>query len=345
MKIGLVSSTAPFVRGGGRFIVEWLASMLVETGHDVETIWIPSAEDPRDILRDMAVFRLVDIQNSFDRVITFRPPAHAIHHKHKIVWFIHHHRAFYDLWNTEYCGVPDTAYWRSVRGLLMNADRNALQEAKAVFSNSKVVANRLLHFNKINSEVLYPPVFSPERFHNEAWGDEIVCVCRVEPHKRQHLLIEAMKHVRTPVRLRLIGEATDKSYVLLLRSSIRLHGLSEKVALDIGWIDEEEKIRLLSTALAATYIPFDEDSYGYPTIEAAHARKGTVSVMDSGGVREFVNDGETGLLTSPDPEAIAGAFDRLWTDRQSARRFGNAAHDKISRMNITWENVLARLLS
>src|SRR5476649_1214621 len=111
MKIGLVSSTVPFVRGGYRFIVQWLASKLVEAGHNVEAIWIPSAEDPRDILQDMAVFRLVDIENSFDRIITLRPPAHAIHHRHKIVWFIHHYRTFYDLWNTEYCGVPDTAYW------------------------------------------------------------------------------------------------------------------------------------------------------------------------------------------------------------------------------------------
>jgi glycosyltransferase involved in cell wall biosynthesis len=345
VKIGLVSSTVPLVQGGGRFIVDWLAAKLSHAGHRVEIVWIPYTDELQFMFSEMTAFRLLDLESSFDRVITFRPPAHVVRHSAKIVWFIHHIRFFYDLWGSPYCPVPDTAYWHSFRRKLMAADTNALREAKAVFTNSKVVAKRLRDFNRIEGEVLYPPVIEPERFFNEVWGDEIICVCRLEHHKRQHLLIEAMRHVRTPVTLRLAGDSLDSSYVDSLKQMIAQFRLEQKVTIDRRWISEAEKASLLATALACAYVPLDEDSYGYPTIEAAHACKATVSVSDGGGVLEFIQDGHNGLLVSPDPLAVAEAFDRLWQDRFLARRLGEAANRHIGDMKITWEHVLERLLA
>ncbi len=193
----------------------------------------------------------------------------------------------------------------------MKADTNSLKEARTVFTNSKVVADRVLRFNRLASEVLYPPVIAPERFYNETWGGEIVCICRMEPHKRQHLLIDAMHHVRTRVRLRLAGVSLDADYVRRLTDMVRQYRLQDKVTIDHRWISEGEKLSLLSTALASAYAPFDEDSYGYPTVEAAHASKATIALLDGGGVLEFIKDNENGILAAPDPKAIAEAFDRL----------------------------------
>src|SRR5262252_1734814 len=122
MKIGLVSSAVPLIQGGGRFIVDWLALKLVEAGHRVETIWLPQSEESECLFSQMLAFRLIDLNESCDRIITFRPQAHLVSHHTKIVWFIHHIRKFYDLWQTEYCGIPDTEYWRSFRQTLMAAD-------------------------------------------------------------------------------------------------------------------------------------------------------------------------------------------------------------------------------
>ncbi len=69
----------------------------------------------------------------------------------------------------------------------------------------RTVSDRLRQFNDIESEVLYPPLQDPERFRSDGYGDEIVCVSRIEHHKRQHLLIEALSHTKTPVKLRLCG--------------------------------------------------------------------------------------------------------------------------------------------
>jgi glycosyltransferase involved in cell wall biosynthesis len=345
MKIGLVSSAVPLINGGGRFIAEWLETELRGRGHQVETVLIPSADNPETVLQQMLAFRTINLSDAYDLVITFRPPAHVVQHPNKVVWFIHHLRQFYDLWGTPYCSVPDTAPGRALRAQIFSADNFALNEAKRVFTNSRVVKDRLAHFNAIDAEVLYPPVLAPERFRSGAYGDEIVSVCRLESHKRQHLLVEALRHTRTPVRLRLCGAGSSPAYALDLKKTAKRLGVTDRVSIENRWITEEEKVDLLETALASAYVPFDEDSYGYPTIEAAHARRCTISVSDSGGVPEFVTDGVNGFITSPEPKAIAEAFDRLHADRAFARRMGESANERVSVLGIDWDTAIGKLLS
>src|SRR5436309_2716783 len=110
MKFGLVSSCVPLVNGGARFIINWLAKNLEDAGHQAETILIPQTDEPETLLQQTTAFRLLDLDDRFDRVVTFRPPAHVVRHRAKIVWFIHHIRFFYDLWDTPYNTMPRTAY-------------------------------------------------------------------------------------------------------------------------------------------------------------------------------------------------------------------------------------------
>ena len=344
MKIGLVSSIAPLVDGGGRFIVEWLASRLSDSGHQVETVFIPFVDDPSSLMRQMTAFRMLRL-DACDRIVTFRPPAHLVQHRHKIIWFIHHLRSLYDLWDTPYCSIPHNPAGEALRTAIHAADTRALREARHVFTNSLVVRNRLKQFNDIDGRVVYPPVKEPARFTCKGWGDEIVIVCRISAHKRQHLAIEAMKWVRTPVRLRIAGTGIEPEYMTRLEKLIADNDLEDRVSLEYRWISEDEKASLLSDCLAAVYLAFDEDSYGYSTIEAAHARKATIGLSDGGGISEFVVDGVNGLVVRPEPQAIAAAFDRLWADRAFAQRLGEAAHSRIDELNINWDTVLRMMLS
>jgi len=344
MKVALVSSAIPLVLGGGRFIVEWLASKLSDSGHHVETIFIPFVDDPSSLIRQMTAFRMLNL-DACDRVITFRPPAHLVQHRHKIVWFIHHLRSLYDLWDTPYCNIPHNPAGEALRAAVHAADTRALREAKHVFTNSRVVRNRLKQFNGLEGQVVYPPVKEAERFACNDWGDEIVIICRVSRHKRQHLAIEAMKWVRTPVRLRIAGTGIEPEYMAHLEELISDADLKGRVSLEYRWISEDEKASLLGDCLAAVYLAFDEDSYGYPTVEAAHARKATIGLSDGGGISEFVADGINGLVVDPEPQAIAAAFDRLWADRALARRLGEAAHARIDELGINWDSVLRMMLS
>ncbi len=100
---------------------------------------------------------------------------------------------------------------------------------------------------------------------------------------------------------------------------------------------------ILSGALASAYVAFDEDSYGYPSLESSHARKAILTTTDSGGVLELVSDGVNGFVCEPTARALAEAMDRLFLDRELARRMGQAAQDRVRELKINWDHVIERL--
>ena len=345
MKIVVASSFVPFVHGGGQFIVDWLEQTLIEHGHDVERFYLPFVDRPEDLFDQIFAFRLIDVSASCDRLIAIRPPAHVIPHPNKVLWFIHHIRSLYDLWDSPYRFVPDNPSGRALRDAVLGLDTRTIREARHVYTNSQVVANRLRHFNGIDATPLYPPIFAPERFRNDGYGDEIVVICRIEPHKRQWLLVEAMRHVKTGVRLRLCGTGMNAGHLNAIRANISQHGLEATVIYEDRWITEDEKVERLAPALAVAYLPQDEDSYGYCSLEAAHAGKPVLTTDNSGGVLELVIDGVNGLIVPPDPLALAQAMDRLFLDRALTRRMGDANRQRLSELRIDWHTVVTSLTS
>jgi glycosyltransferase involved in cell wall biosynthesis len=290
------------------------------------------------MLQQIAAFRLIDLSDAGDRLIAFRPPSYVIQHPHKMLWFIHHIRVFYDLWDTPF-GAPHTAENDAIRRSLVELDTRTIGEARKVYTNSKVVSDRLQKFSGIASEPLYPPVFDAERFRHEGYGDEILVVNRVEPHKRPALMIDAMKYVRTPVRLRLCG-AGSAEYSSNIERQISEAKLGDRVTFENRWISDEEKIDLYADALAVAYVPIDEDGIGYPTCEAAHSHKPVITATDSGATLEFVTDGENGFVVEPDPVAVAEAMDRLYRDRALAKRLGDANLARLSERGLNWDRVV-----
>ena len=343
MRIALCSTFVPFIKGGARNIVEWLQIMLERDGHTVERIYLPEHDSPDTLVQQMAAFRWIDL-SAADRIICFRPQSHLIPHPNKILWFIHHLRVFYDLWGSAY--APENSIQnRRFRETLIALDNQALGEARSIFTNSREVSDRLKSFNNVNSEVLFPPIFEPDRFFRRDFNDHIVCICRLEHHKRQHLLIEALRFTKSPVKLLLRGSSGATSYPLFLRQLISDYGLGDRVSLDDQWIEESEKIEVLADCLAAAYIPLNEDSYGYPSLEAAHSRKAVLTTSDAGGVLELVQDGINGKVTEPEPKALAAAMDALYFDRRSAKRMGEDNNGRLSELSISWSHAINRLLS
>jgi glycosyltransferase involved in cell wall biosynthesis len=343
MRLVLFSSYVPFVNGGGRFIVEWLEEKLLERGHEVERVYLPFSDDPKDLLWQMTAFRLVKIDGA-DRVICFRPPSHLLQHPNKVLWFIHHLRGFYDLWNRD-GAPPHTRYYKALRRAIFQADRVALNEARAVFANSRVVQKRLKKFNDVNSSVLYPPLLDPTAYCNRGQGDEVVYVSRLGRYKRQHLLVEAVAHAKTAVTARICGDVPDGVYGKeLLRLASKL-GVANRVSVENRWISEEEKRDILGRSLAVAYFPLDEDSYGYPSLEAAHSQKPVITTTDAGGVLEFVAHEHNGLVCDPNPKAVAEALDRLYNDRELAKALGNKAAETVKELHISWDTVIDSLLA
>ncbi len=347
MKIILASSTNVFVRGGATFFVDWLADALKARGHQVDTILLPVSEEPDALLEQMMAFRLIDLSQHGDRLITVRTPSHLLRHPNKVSWFIHHYRGAYDLWGTRYQTLPNSPEGIACREAIVSADNRGLGECVRIFSNSEVVKSRLRKFNSLEAEVLYPPLPENNPFRPGPYGDYLLLFCRVAHHKRQWLAIESLRHSRTAVRLVIAGPADPDAaaYVDELRVLIDRYGLGNRVTLLARWIPDEEKTALFANCLGVLYFPFDEDSYGYPSLEAHASHKAVLTTSDSGGTLELIEDGRNGLVTPSDPEQIGEAMDRLFADRDWARRMGEAGPERMRELGIHWDHIAGRLLA
>lgn len=338
-----MSTIVPFVIGGGELIVDWLNKKLIEYGFSSESIKIPFQPCYTEMLQQMLAIRLLDLTEYCDKLIAIRTPSYLIKHPDKVLWFIHHHRGAYDLWGTPYQDIPNTPEGLEIRDAIISADNLAFGEASKIYTNSKVISDRLKRFNGVNSEILYPPLMDSEKYHSGEFGKYIFYPSRMNGHKRQHLAIEAMQYTRSNVKLIVAGSPYPSEYSLRLEEIVREKKLTNKVKIISKWITDESKIELLANCLGCVYIPVDEDSYGYVSLEAYHSKKPVITCSDSGGTLEMVEDGINGFVCSADPKAIAESFDRLEFDRESARKMGQAGCDKIIAMGISWDNVVEKL--
>jgi len=342
VKIIIASTIVPFIEGGGTFIVDWLEQQLREYGHQVDTVKIPFSPDYKETLSQITALRLYNLEDMCDRLICIRRPAYQIPHPNKYLWFIAHFREIYDLWETEYDYLPKNSETLAIRELIMRSDDHAFSEAKKIYTNSKIMSSRLLKFNAVHSEPLYPPILKPERFRNGGYGDYIYYASRINRTKRQLLAVQAMKHTKTDVKLLLTGKAEDPAYTKEITDCINENRLDDKVTIINKWITEEQKIKHLAECLAAIYIPFDEDSYGYPTLEAHHSNKAVITCTDSGGTDELIIHNENGLILEPNPEALAECFDMLYENKQIAEKYGAKGLERIKTLDISWDNVIRR---
>ncbi len=348
MRVAVLHPQTAFVRGGAETHAETLVRALREQGHDADLVqiagkWYP----PVELTHQMAVWRSFDITESnglkVDAVIALKFPAYLAQHERKIVWLIHQHRTAYELWDhRDYADLKRQEDGPAVRDLVWRADRVALGEAKRVFTNSRNVRDRLWNSLRIPADVLYHPSPLAERLLATPpgpYGDAIVFPSRMESMKRQTLAVEAMQHVKTGVRLVLVGRGPDEDE---LRERVRRLGLEDRVRFEIA-ISDDRLVELYDGALGVFYGPFDED-YGYVTIEGFAASRPVVTLADSGGPLEFVTDGETGLVVPPEPAAIAEAFDRLFRDRAASERMGGAGNTLVRSEMPAWPEIVARLL-
>ncbi len=169
------------------------------------------------------------------------------------------------------------------------------------------------------------------------YGGYILSLNRLDAAKRIGLLLEALAHA-PGVKAVIAGTGPEADN--LKRQASRL-GIANRVEF-VGFVSDEEASRLYSNARAVYYAPVDED-YGYGTIEAFQAARPVVTTDDAGGVLEFVKDGVTGLVTPPEPAAIALSLQRLVASQDDAERMGRAGQEKIR--DITWDRVADALLA
>jgi glycogen(starch) synthase len=163
----------------------------------------------------------------------------------------------------------------------------------------------------------------PPEVGEEADPPEVLYVGRLSPEKGIEELVEATRGLNLVVA----GDGP----------------LRHLVPDALGFVPRPELEPLYARAAVAVF-PSRIEGFGVACAEAmAHGRAVVASAV--GGLRDLVQDGETGLLVPPgDPKALRTAIDRLLADEDLRRRLGLAAREHVTAL-CSWERVADETLA
>jgi glycosyltransferase involved in cell wall biosynthesis len=334
----------PFVHGGAEELFNHLVRNLQLAGAEAEGVRIPFTWNPPErIIDEMLIARNIRLWN-VDRVIALKFPSYLVPWDDKILWILHQYRQAYDLFDAGHSNIQPDAQGEKIINTIRTADNLAFAEARGIFTNAPVTAQRLLHYNGVASDILRPPINDPELFRGGESSGYILATGRINAGKRQHLLISALRYA--PDAKLVIAGPPDRSEDgrHLLRLAIDA-GVDDRVKFELRLLGRSELAGLVNGAVAIAYLPFEEDSLGYCTMEALHAGKAVVTANDSGGVLDIIKDGETGIVAAPNPEAFGQALSRISGDRALASRLGDQGRAAFAEMKLSWPATISRLLS
>jgi SAM-dependent methyltransferase len=164
-------------------------------------------------------------------------------------------------------------------------------------------------------------------------------LCRLVPHKRVELVLEAWRAaaLEIPGRLIVAGDGPELENLRSLASSIPRVDI-------VGRVTDEEKWRLLGQSWAIVSAAHHE-GWGLTAMEAAVA--GTPSLaVDAPGVRDAIVDGSTGVLVHAEGDKVPHALARAWVDlaenAEMRETLGAAARERSSTFG--WEGTVDRWL-
>lgn len=372
----------PYHVGGAENLWRGLQDHINEqTPHQAELIKLPSREHSFwDLVDSYRRFAELDL-TGFDVVVSGKYPAWMVDHPNHVCYMLHRLRGLYDSYH--YFGLPEAppATPGPVTDLLsaMRAGRDQrdalpevfdrldrLRDARGLpdelFAFPGPLIRAIVHFldgvglsprairrfGAISSTVRDRPGYFPPgedvfvahpatavRGLSGKGGSYLFTASRLDNSKRVDLLVRAMAHVRRRVELRIAGSGPEEE-------ALRALAAGDDRIMFCGRVPEPELARLYAGARAVGFVPHAED-YGYITLEAMLAGKPVITCTDSGGARELVDEGVTGLIAKPDPAALAAAIDQLWASRRTARQMGRAARTRATR--ISWDAVVEELVA
>jgi phosphatidyl-myo-inositol dimannoside synthase len=183
--------------------------------------------------------------------------------------------------------------------------------------------------------------------HGVAGRPLIVCVSRLVPRKGQDVLIRAMSRIRGHVpdpALLLVGDGPYRPK--LERLAARAPEGSVVFAGQVGEADLPRYYRagdVFAMPCRNRFGGLEVEGWGNVFIEAAATGRSVV-VGDSGGARESLVPGTTGLLVDgADDAAVADAVGELLSDPARADAMGHAGRGRVER-DFTWSRAAAELV-
>lgn len=320
------------IQGGAELFHQRLYETFCKYVPKVDLIKVPCCEYTfEDILDGYQSCYDLDL-SQYDGVISSKAPTFAVTHPNHVCYLMHTVRVFYDMFD-EICGDPENV---TRQKLLFRLDKELLSKprTKAVYSIGHEVTERSLKFTGTPSTPLHPGITSTGFYCGE-YLDYIYVPGRLHKWKRVDLMVEAMKYVKSPVRLKVAGTGDQ------LESLKQIAGADERIEF-LGYVSDKEMRSLYANALAVAFTPVRED-YGYILHEAFKSLKPVLTCVDSGEPARFIQQGINGFASEPNPKELATYIDFFYEHKDQVPQMGKNGYDSIS--NITWDSVVKELLA
>lgn len=341
-RLALASVQVPFVQGGAEYLAQGLLQACRHAGYQADLITLPfSYTDAPGMQQQMHAWAQMDFTQlngvDPDLVICLKFPAWYLQHPVKVAWILHQHRPMYDLWERLY---PEPSPQDiELKQQIETWDQQALKQCLHLFTISKNVSQRLHTSCGLDASPIYHPSPLADALYTAPSEGFIFAPSRLEPLKRQALLIEAAAQVPHPPQIRIAGTGTQAQALAAL---IEKYGLQDKVKL-LGELSQAEMLAHYAHASAVYFAPYDED-YGYVTLEALGAAKPVITCSDSGGPLEFIQHQVNGWICPPDAQALALALAQVQANPSWCARLGQQGYDMYQALNLSWDQVLFELI-
>ncbi len=210
--------------------------------------------------------------------------------------------------------------------------RRALRAADAVIAVSSAIAHDLRHrapeLSAVRVETIPNPVdtdgvrAAADR-PRPAPAPYAIYVGKLAPNKGVMKLLPALDRASLALPLVVVGEGPDRG---------RLEDAAARSGRDVrftGWLDRSDALAWLRHAAFLIFPSHGPESLSRVLLEAS-ALGVPIAAMDTGGTRDIISNGETGLL-SRNPEALGDDVARLARDPALRARLGLAARDATER--------------
>ena len=180
----------------------------------------------------------------------------------------------------------------------------------------------------------YPEANKPESLQsivkefNLAENSRIIsCVAKIDPNKRQHVLIEMMHQLKqTDLVLLLVGATHDESYRNDLDDLIAKYGLNDKVVFCGYRFD----VPRFLDASEITYLASSHEGLGNVIIES-YIMRTPVIASDIPPIREIIDNGVNGYRVSSVAEYCEKSVELL-NDPEKRREFAQSGRQKMEHM-------------
>lgn len=161
-------------------------------------------------------------------------------------------------------------------------------------------------------------------FENNSLNPDLLTLgifSRIEDQKGQHLVIEAMKKIKSNIQLIMVGHIMNNDYKEILDKLINKFDLSNSVK----FIPHSNQAMALMPFCDLIILPTYEETFGLVVAEAMIMGVPVIG-SNAGGVPEIIEDGHNGLLfKSKDSDNLAEKILMLVNDKELRRKLAQNA--------------------